>query len=131
MDAGKLFGRGIAFPPQVGADGRLAWSVGETNVRESIQIILLTETRERLRLPEFGGGLRRFLFEPNNPSTHHLLEDTIETALNRWEPRINLESVNVDADPNDDRAALAVLEYRLVATGLRERLSLSVSLTPA
>jgi hypothetical protein len=37
--------------------------------------------------------------------------------------------VEVNADPNDDRAALAVIEYRLVATGLRERLSLSVSLT--
>jgi phage baseplate assembly protein W len=103
--------------------------VGEQNVREAIQIILLTETRERLRLPEFGGGLRRFLFEPNNPSTHHLLEDAIQTALSRWEPRINLELVEVNADPNDDRAALAVIEYRLVATGLRERMSLSVSLT--
>ena len=29
MDAGRIFGRGIAFPPRVGADGRVAWSEGE------------------------------------------------------------------------------------------------------
>ena len=56
MDAGRLFGRGISFPPRVGPDGRVAWSEGEVNVREAIRIILMTEPRERLRLPEFGGG---------------------------------------------------------------------------
>ncbi len=38
-----LFGQGLGFPPRVGADGRLVWSGGEDNVRESIRIILLTE----------------------------------------------------------------------------------------
>jgi uncharacterized protein len=128
MDAGKLFGRGLGFPPRIGLDGRLAWSEGEQNVRESIQIILLTELRERVRLPEFGGGLRRLLFEPNIPATHHLLEDAIEKALARWEPRVALESVSVSPDPNTQDAAIATLEYRLVATGLRERVSLGLTL---
>ena len=43
-----LFGQGLGFPPRIGADGRLVWSSGEDNVRESIQIILLTEPGERL-----------------------------------------------------------------------------------
>ena len=43
MDGGQLYGRGMSFPPRVGPDGRIAWSEGETNIRESIQIILLTE----------------------------------------------------------------------------------------
>src|SRR5258707_2829125 len=49
------------FPPRVGPEGRIAWSAGEDNVRESIRIILMTDERERLRLPEFGGGLTRTL----------------------------------------------------------------------
>src|SRR5215469_11972810 len=74
MDLGQLFGRGISFPPRVGPDGRIVWSEGTVNVRESIQVILLTNLRERVRLPEFGGGLSTFLFEPNNPTTYHLME---------------------------------------------------------
>ena len=128
MDDGRLFGRGIAFPPRVGSDGRVEWSEGEANVREAIQIILLTEWNERLMLPEFGGGLGRFLFEPNNVTTRHLINDRITKALARWEPRASVESVEVEEDPKDPQGAIATITYRLVATGARERVSLNVSL---
>lgn len=129
MNAGDIFGRGMSFPPRVGPDGRVAWSSGEENVRESIRVILLTEQRERVMLPEFGGGLGRFLFEPNDVSTRALIQDRIATALERWEPRVALESVSVDPDPADAEAAIATIVYRLVATQARERLALRVSLT--
>lgn len=128
MDDGRLFGRGLAFPPRVGSDGRLAWSGGEANVREAVQIILLTEWNERLMLPEFGGGLGRFLFEPNNVTTRHLMKDRIAKALARWEPRVAVESVEVEEDPGDPQGAVATITYRLVATRALERVSLNVSL---
>ncbi len=129
MDAGRLFGRGISFPPRVGPDGRVAWSEGEENVREAIRVILLTEVNERIRLAEFGGGLGRFLFEPNTVTTRRLIQDRITRALAEWEPRIRVEAVDVQADPNDPQAAIATISYKLVATQTRERVSLSVSLT--
>jgi phage baseplate assembly protein W len=128
MDVGRVLGRGIAFPPRVEANGSIAWSQGEENVRESIRIILLTEQRERLMLPEFGGGLGRFLFEPNTASTRRAIQDRIERALRRWEPRITIEAVTVEQDPADREAAIATITYRLVATQVRERVSLSVAL---
>lgn len=129
VDPGMLFGRGIAFPPRVGPDGRVAWSEGETNVRESIRIILLTDERERLRQPEFGGGLTRFLFEPNTATTRQLIRDRIQRALAEWEPRVRVESVDVDPDPSDPEAAVATIAYRLVATRVLERVSLTVALS--
>jgi len=128
IDQGKLFGRGIGFPPRVGPDGRIAWSEGETNVREAIRIILMTEQRERLRLPQFGGGLGRYLFEPNTVTTRHLIQDRIAKALEQWEPRIRVESIAVEPDSTDPQAAIATITYKLVATQARERLSLSVTL---
>ena len=88
MNAGQLFGRSIAFPPRVGADGRWAWSEGADNVRESIRIILMTEENERLMLGRFGGGLRRFLFEPNTVSARRSMQSRIQEALRLWEPRV-------------------------------------------
>lgn len=129
MDAARLFGRGIGFPPRVTADGRLAWSQGEVNVRESIRIILLTDQGERLRLPEFGGGLTHYLFEPNTATTRQLLRDRIQRALAEWEPRIKVETVSVDPDPGDSEAAIATITYRLIATRALERVSLNVALT--
>jgi phage baseplate assembly protein W len=128
MDTGRVLGRGIAFPPQVGPDGRVSWSAGETNIRESITIILRTERRERLRLPEFGGGLSLFLFEPNTVSTRRLIQDRITKEIALWEPRIVVETVTVEPDPNDRQVAIATITYRLVATQVRERVSLTVPL---
>jgi phage baseplate assembly protein W len=126
--AGEILGRGIAFPPRVGADGRVAFSEGEDNIRESIRIVLQTEQRERLRLPQFGAGLERFLFEPNTTTTRRRLQDRIEKSLAAWEPRIVVQSVDVAEDPRDPEAATATITYRLVATQAVERVSLTVSL---
>ena len=92
MDQARIFGKGMAFPPRVGPDGRIAWSSGEPNIHESIRLILSTEPGERLRLPAFGAGLRRFLFEPNNLATHTLIRQAITESLKRWEPRIQAVS---------------------------------------
>ena len=127
-NAGRIFGKGIGFPPRIGGDGRMVWSEGEANIRESIKVILLTELNERLRLPDFGGGLNRFLFEPNNATTRQLIRDRIMRALAQWEPRIVVQSVSVDPDAQDQQAAIATINYKLVATQASERVSLNVSL---
>jgi phage baseplate assembly protein W len=128
MDAGQIYGRGLAFPPRVGADGRVAWSEGEANVREAIEIILKTEERERVNLPSFGGGLRRFLFEPNSVATRFQIEDRITKALQAWEPRITVMSISVDEDARDPQSAVATIEYQLVATRVKGQIRLNVKL---
>lgn len=128
MDNGKLYGRSIAFAPRVGTNGRWAWSEGADNIRESIQIILLTEPGERVMLPAFGCGLRRFLYEPNTPATRRLIQERVQDALRLWEPRIGVESVTVDADPNDAQAAIVTIRYKLVATQTAGQISLTMTL---
>lgn len=127
-NAGKILGKGISFPPRVGADGRVVWSEGEMNVRESIRVILMTELNERIHLPEFGGGLNRFLFEPNTATTRQLIKDRITKALAEWEPRISVQSVTVEPDAQDLQAAIVTIYYELVATQATERVSLTVTL---
>jgi uncharacterized protein len=128
VDSGRLLGRGIAFPPRIGRDGRWAWSVGAVNVREAVRIILLTDLRERLMLPQFGGGIRQFLFEPNTPATRQSIAERITRALGAWEPRMQIENVTVEEDLQDRQTALVSIAYTLVATQNRERVTLSVSL---
>lgn len=122
------FGKSLGFPPRVGADGRMVWSEGEANIRESVAIILRTESGERIAMPNFGAGLGRYLFEPNNPATHARIAHSIEEALKSWEPRIALEAVDVGPDSTDTSAAIATIGYRLVATGAAERTSLTIPL---
>jgi Bacteriophage baseplate protein W len=128
MDGGQLYGRGISFPPRVGSDGRIAWSEGETNVREAIRIVLQTEEKERINLPTFGAGLQKYLFEPNTVATQTQIGDRITKALQLWEPRISLKQVDVQPDPSDPQAAIATISYKLVATQVQQNLNVTVKL---
>jgi len=71
-------------------------------VRQSIATILDTEPGERIMLPTFGCGLRRYLMEPNTLTTRTAMQQDITAALKQWEPRIRLTNVAVtpDEDPS-------------------------------
>jgi hypothetical protein len=128
IDVGQIFGRGVAFPPHLDATGQWATSVGAQNVRESIQILLLTRLGERLMYPNYGSSLGTYLFAPNNPATRKSIEEEITRALQLWEPRINIDSVSVDVDPSNAQAAIATIQYRLVANQLPNQVTLTLQL---
>ena len=121
-------GQGLSFPPRVGADGRLAWSAGEDNVREAIRVILMTEAGERLMREEFGCGLRQYLFEPNTAATRQRIQDSVVNSITRWEPRVSLDTVTVEPDDNDSSRVNIVVLFRLVATQSASRISFNVQL---
>ena len=129
IDEGKLFGRGIHFPPKITANGRWAWSSGAENIRQSIQIILQTEPLERLMLPSFGSGLKKMLFQANTVETHSFIEELISRALEHWERRIKVTVVEVMADPKELNTAWITLRYKLVSTQTPDQMQLRVQLT--
>ena len=128
IDEARMIGRGISFPFRLGPDARVAMSSGSDNVREAIRTILLTEVGERIMLPNFGARLQSSLFEPNSAATRRLLEKEISEALERWEPRLQLQAVRVEGDAADGAAVVVTIEYKLRTTQAPEKISLSVSL---
>ncbi len=124
-----LFGKSMAFPPRLDGEQRIAWSVGGDNISESIRIILLTEPGERLMLPDFGAGLKQYLFEPNTVTTHRLMQEKIVNALGIWEPRIKVEEVDISFDPEDARACWVTIRYSLVVNQQQDQLQFRVQLS--
>ena len=129
IDEGRLLGRGFHFPPRINAEGRWEWSAGSENIRQAIRIILQTEPLERLMLPEFGGGLKQLLFQPNGTATHRLIEEIVTQALKRWEPRIGLESIDVNADPKESQMAIVTIRYSLITNKQSDQMQLRVLLS--
>lgn len=96
----EWLGRGVRFPFRPHADGSMRPIEGMELIRQSVGVILDTEPGERIMLPSFGCGLRRYLMEPNNQATRTGMAEDITTALSQWEPRIRLLSVGVT--PGED-----------------------------
>ena len=115
-----MSGRHMAFPFRIASDGRTAAPASvEDHVRGELMQLLLTSPGEREFLPLFGGGLRRLIFEPNDPVTLGLAKAAITQAVQRWlGERIEIKQLEVQAD----QSALVVdLRYRVVATGVEKQ----------
>ncbi len=116
----EFLGVGWKFPPQLDPDeGEIAFSRYEDDVQEAIWIILSTAPGERVMRPDFGCGIHDYVFAPNNSHTAGLVRFLVEQALMRWEPRIELQEVLVQADPALPSVLLISIQYQVRATDSR------------
>src|SRR5262245_623832 len=110
----SFLGVGWAFPLRP-VDGRLRFASYDERVEQAIGIILLTSPGERVMLPQFGAGLRKWVFEPNSPATHRGLESDVRSALVDWEPRIDVKQVTARAG-EESNLVLIEIDFVVRAT---------------
>jgi phage baseplate assembly protein W len=90
-------GRHLAFPFRIGPDGRTVAPASDADhIRDEVLQLLLTSPGERLFLPEFGGGVRRLVFEPASDVLRGVAKARITNALSRWlGHRLTVEMIDV------------------------------------
>ena len=92
--------KGVSFPFRIDGGGGIATSeltyMDYSLIEESIKQILFTYPGERIMEPEFGCRLKDFVFENvEELSIQNVIKYVIETALNRWEPRITVKEIKI------------------------------------
>lgn len=86
----------------------------DEHVRDEIIQLLLTNQGERPFLVDFGGGVRRLVFEFADDATAAMAKAQITQAINRWlGHRVVLEYINVEAV---DSSIKVDIRYRLAGT---------------
>jgi hypothetical protein len=100
----------------------------QASVRQAILLLLSTIPGERVMRPDYGCDLHKLIFSPNDNTTAGLAIHYVRQALDRWEPRIQVNFL--DADPNPDEAGRLdiLLEYRLRRADRVDQLAFSVNL---
>jgi hypothetical protein len=116
MADNPIIGRGWRFPPALDERGTIALVSGEAELEQAIQIILGTAPGQRVMRPEFGCRIHELVFAPNNSATAGMAARYVAEALGRWEPRIEVQRVEAEADPADPSRLLISVEYRVVTT---------------
>jgi phage baseplate assembly protein W len=109
-------GEGLSWPLQVDSRGGLALAHGERELEQAIQIILETAPGERVMRPEFGCRIHDLVFAPHDAATEGLVIHYVEDALERWEPRVTVQQVNISADPSHDGVLLIEIRYEVKDT---------------
>ncbi len=111
-------GAGWAFPLSTDATGGIALVVREREIEEAIRIILGTAPGERPMRPEFGCRVHDHVFAPANSSTAGAIAHDVRSALEQWEPRIELRDVTVSFDQVD--AGTLYIDIRYLIRGLND-----------
>ncbi len=90
-------GRHLAFPFRIAADGRTAAPASQADhVRDEVLQLVLTSPGERLFLPDFGGGVRKLVFEPTSDVLRGMTQARLTQAFRKWlSTRVALENLNV------------------------------------
>jgi phage baseplate assembly protein W len=123
-------GAGWAFPIAVDHDtGKIALVDGPDDVDQAIEIILSTAPGERPMRPEFGCAVHDYVFDGINPEMMGRVDRAVRAALDRWEPRIEVEAV--DFTTRGDEVLVIDVTYRLKATNDRRNLVYPLYVVPA
>lgn len=111
-----FIGAGWAFPLGVTTTGSVALARREQEIEESIRLILGTAYGERPMRPEFGCGIHDYVFAPTDATTAGRIAHEVTASVQRWEPRVNLQWVDVFPDPDDASTLYVELSYTLRGT---------------
>lgn len=96
--------------------GRIGMVDGDESVRQAILMLIATVPGERIMRPEYGCLLYRVIFSANDDTTAGLAMHYVRSALERWEPRIDILSLDASRDQNEPGRLYIQLEYRVRAS---------------
>ena len=98
MATKKFYGIGLDFGNT--QRGFFSTFADKKLVYDNLKQILLTNPGERVHLPDFGVGLDRYLFEPNDQVLADTLRDKITSQIKKYLPIVDVMSVNFNQKDN-------------------------------
>ena len=107
-----ILGKRIAFPLHLNDRNQLAMADGDTSIRQSIYLIVMTIPGERVLRADFGCRIHELIFDPVNEQTAITAKRFVEEAIRRWEPRITIEELDVSPGDYDRGELLISIKYK-------------------
>ena len=115
-------GTGWAFPPAFVKQHGARMVSGDEDIRQSLEILFSTMPGERVFNFDYGCNIRQWVFEEMNLSVKTLIIDAIKHAILYFEPRIDVEHIDVEVkDPLEGILWLS-LAYRIRQTNSRSNM---------
>jgi uncharacterized protein len=97
--------------------GRIDYPDLAESVRQGLEVILSTRPGEQLMRPSYGAGLVDFIGESDTVGTRRRIHDRVTESIGRYEPRVDVSRVDVDAIPGRSGQLRVEIAYRIRRTG--------------
>ena len=87
-------------------------------VKQSVINLVLTQHYERPFHPELGCNVTTMLFENASATTAINIKRSIQDVINNFEPRVQIQSISVDVEPEQNGFTVTIQFYVLNVTNL-------------
>jgi phage baseplate assembly protein W len=85
-------------------------------VKADLQHLLLTDKGERFYMPDFGTGLKKFLFDPGDQKNLEDIENELKVTVNKYLPGLSITGLQLFSD--DDQKAVVLRVNFVVGDGI-------------
>ncbi|WP_427172747.1 GPW/gp25 family protein [Arthrobacter sp. 92] len=106
--------------------GRLAVVTDAASVRQALLLLLSTRPGERVNRPTYGCHLFRLAFAPADDTTAGLAIHYVARAVEQWEPRINVLSLDASRPVQTPELLEVRLRYRVRTTEREDEIAVAV-----
>ena len=83
----------------------------EDKVASEILHTILTRKGTRIRMPNFGTDLTKYIFDMNDDVSWENVESEVKTAVNNYVPNASINSIKVVRATDDDNGVYLDLNY--------------------
>ena len=80
-------------------------------VRSQLMHIVFTPKGQRIRNPEFGTDLIKFIFEPNDSITWEAVKNEVSDSVRRWATNININDIQIVKNEENEAEIYVRLDY--------------------
>lgn len=118
-----FIGRGWSFPPSFSKYTKGVEMVsGNEDIEQSLHILFTTSRGERIMLEDYGCDLREFVFGNINTTYITRLKSRLANAILNYEPRIAVNSIDIDDSRSLEGLLLVNISYSIRQTNNRHNI---------
>lgn len=82
-------------------------------VKSQIMHVIFTPKGQRLRNPEFGTDLIKYIFDPNDTATWESVKNEIKDSVSRWVNNVNLKDIQIVKNVDNDLEIFVRVDYTI------------------
>lgn len=80
-------------------------------IKSRVLHTILTPKGQRIRMPDFGTDLIKFIFSPNDNTTINDIKSEIITSISKYVPEVTFRDIRITNPEDDEHSIIIVIEY--------------------
>ena len=92
----------------------------EEGIKSMLLHIIFTQKGHRLRNPEFGTNLLKYIFEPSTETTLENVKGEIRELIRKWIPNIEFNDINIYDDEKSEHGKIITINYSIIKGKIKE-----------